>query len=149
MNKYNPQIHHRRSIRLKGYDYSQAGFYFVTICCEDRKQQFGTIENKEMVLNGFGTVAYQEWAKLPERFTNFELDVFQIMPNHMHGIIAVSYTHLDVYKRQILHFPVIRMATPMQKIQTHQLYKLVVHYHLRCRARILIWAITHPILPPL
>ena len=89
MNKYNPQIHHRRSIRLKGYDYSQAGFYFVTICCEDRKQQFGTIGNKEMVLNEFGTVAYHEWAKLPERFTNFELDVFQIMPNHMHGIIAL------------------------------------------------------------
>ena len=89
MNNYNPQIHHRRSIRLKGYDYSQAGLYFVTICCEDRKHQFGTIEINTMVLNEFGTLAYNEWAKLAQRFTNFELDVFQIMPNHMHGIIAL------------------------------------------------------------
>jgi REP element-mobilizing transposase RayT len=89
MNNYNPNIHHRKSIRLKGYDYSQAGLYFVTLCCEGREHRFGKIENDEMVLNEFGTVAYNEWTKLPERFPNFELDVFQIMPNHMHGIIAL------------------------------------------------------------
>jgi putative transposase len=88
--KYNPQIHHRRSIRLKGYDYSQVGLYFITICCQHRKHHFGKIENHEMVLNEYGTIAYDEWAKLPERFTNFELDVFQIMPNHMHGIILLT-----------------------------------------------------------
>lgn len=74
--KYNPQIHHRRSIRLKGYDYSQAGLYFITICCQDRKCRFGKIENGEMILNEWGTVAYNEWVKLVERFKNFELDVF-------------------------------------------------------------------------
>jgi putative transposase len=88
--KYNPQIHHRRSIRLKGYDYSQAGLYFITICCQDRKYRFGKIENGEMILNELGTIAYNEWTKLVERFTNFELDVFQIMPNHMHGIILLN-----------------------------------------------------------
>ncbi|MBL0310487.1 MAG: hypothetical protein IPP77_12675 [Bacteroidetes bacterium] len=91
--KYNPQIHHRRSIRLKGYDYSQAGLYFITICCTRRgnplRLPFGHIENDEMILNEMGNIAYNEWAKLPERFPNFELDVFQIMPNHMHGIINV------------------------------------------------------------
>jgi REP element-mobilizing transposase RayT len=87
--KYDPQIHHRRSIRLKGYDYSQAGAYFITICCEDKECRFGKIENDEMVLNEFGTIAYNEWNKLAERFLNFELDVFQIMPNHMHGIIVL------------------------------------------------------------
>jgi len=88
--KYNPQIHHRRSIRLKGYDYSQSGAYFITICCDNRECRFGRIENDEMILNEYGTVAYHEWNKLPDRFSNFELDVFQIMPNHMHGIIALN-----------------------------------------------------------
>jgi len=93
--KYNPQIHHRRSIRLKGYDYSQVGAYFITICCKDRECRFGKIvgaslADAQMELNEYGTIAYNEWIKLPERFTNFELDVFQIMPNHMHGIILLN-----------------------------------------------------------
>lgn len=87
---YNPNIHHRRSIRLKGYDYSCAGLYFITICVQDRKCLFGIIENDEMVLNEFGTIAYQQWEKLPERFNNMVLDVFQIMPNHMHGVIMLT-----------------------------------------------------------
>ena len=104
---YDPNIHHRRSIRLKGYDYSQAGLYFITICCEDRICRFGEIVGAgfnpahdgirqpqgfvpTMQLNEYGQIAYNEWAKLPERFTNFELDVFQIMPNHVHGIISLN-----------------------------------------------------------
>ena len=88
--KYNPKIHHRRSIRLKGYDYSKEGAYFITICCQDRECRFGEIENEEMILNEYGRIAYDEWIKLSERFLNFELDVFQIMPNHMHGIIVLN-----------------------------------------------------------
>ena len=88
--EYNPKIHHRKSIRLKGYDYSQAGLYFITICCQDMKCRFGKIEKDEMVLNEFGTIAHNEWMKLPERFPNFGLDVFQIMPNHIHGIILLN-----------------------------------------------------------
>lgn len=88
--KYNPLIHHRRSIRLKGYDYSKAGAYFITICCEDRIHRFGKVSGDEMILNQSGTIAYNEWINLAERFPNFELDVFQIMPNHMHGIIVLS-----------------------------------------------------------
>ena len=89
---YNPNKHHRRSIRLKGYDYSKAGLYFITICCQDRACRFGHVDNGEMVLNEFGHIAYNEWCNLPNRFSNFELDVFQIMPNHMHGIIALNDT---------------------------------------------------------
>jgi putative transposase len=92
MNKYNPQIHHRRSIRLKGYNYAKAGLYFITICCQDRVHRFGHIEKGEMHLNEFGRIAYEEWLKLGVRFINFELDVFQIMPNHMHGIISLIDT---------------------------------------------------------
>ena len=87
MNRYNPKIHHRRSIRLKGYDYSQAGLYFITICCQDKICRFGNVVNGKMVLNDYGQTAYIEWVKLAERFPNFELDVFQIMPNHLHGIL--------------------------------------------------------------
>lgn len=87
---YNPNIHNRKSIRLKGYDYSQAGMYFITICVQDRRCLFGKIENDEIMLNDFGIVANEQWVKLAERFTNFELDVFQIMPNHMHGIILLT-----------------------------------------------------------
>jgi hypothetical protein len=72
MNQYNPNIHNRRSIRLKGYDYSQAGLYFITICCQDRIYRFGDIKNGEMVLNEFGEIAHHEWIKLTDRFDNFE-----------------------------------------------------------------------------
>ncbi|MBE7441551.1 MAG: hypothetical protein HS119_03765 [Flavobacteriales bacterium] len=88
--KYNPNIHHRKSIRLKEYNYSQAGLYFITICCQNRICRFGNVVDGEMMLNEFGIVAYNEWVKLSERFSNFELDVFQIMPNHMHGIILLN-----------------------------------------------------------
>lgn len=88
--KYNPEIHHRRSIRLKGYDYSQAGAYFITICCKDMKGSFGKIENDEIILNEFGKIAFDGWMKLPARYANFELDVFQIMPNHLHGIVVLN-----------------------------------------------------------
>ncbi len=88
--KYNPKIHHRRSIRLKGYDYSQAGAYFITICTKDRQCLFGKITNGEMILNHYGKIANDEWEKLPHRFPNFELDVFQVMPNHMHGIVVLN-----------------------------------------------------------
>lgn len=87
---FDSNIHHRRSIRLKGYDYSQAGLYFITICCENRISRFGKVINGEMILNEFGEIAYNEWGNLALRFTNFELDVFQIMPNHIHGIIALN-----------------------------------------------------------
>lgn len=88
--RYDPRIHHRRSIRLKGYDYSKAGAYFITICCEKMACRFGEVEKDGMILNEFGEIAYKEWIKLAERFDCFELDVFQIMPNHMHGIIVLK-----------------------------------------------------------
>ena len=75
MNKFNPNIHHRRSIRLKGYDYSRAGFYFITICCQNRICRFGHVENGEMILNEYGQIVCDEWLKLSERFPNFELNV--------------------------------------------------------------------------
>lgn len=89
MNKYNPNIHHRKSIRLKGYDYSQAGLYFITICVQDRECLFGHVENGEMMLNDAGRMVENEWLKLPQRFTNIELHEFVVMPNHFHSIIEI------------------------------------------------------------
>lgn len=89
-NKYNPNIHHRKSIRLKGYDYSQAGAYFITHCVQYRRCVFGKIKNGEMFLNTFGQIANDQWHELPKRFNNIELDEFIVMPNHIHGIIIIT-----------------------------------------------------------
>ena len=85
--KYDPQKHHRRSIRLKGYDYSQAGMYFITLCTQHREHFFGHIENEEMILNDAGRMVDKWWQKIPEKFKDIELDVYQIMPNHFHAIL--------------------------------------------------------------
>jgi len=66
MPKYNPEIHNRRSIRLRGYDYSQAGLYFVTICVQNRECLFGEIVNGEMRLNEYGRIVNMVWEKLPQ-----------------------------------------------------------------------------------
>lgn len=90
MTKFDPQKHHRRSIRLKGYDYASAGAYYVTIVAWRRECLFGEVVNGEMVLSKFGLVAKQQWEKLPNRFPNTELGAFMIMPNHMHGIVLIT-----------------------------------------------------------
>jgi len=87
--KYNPNIHHRRSIRLQGYDYSNEGMYFITINTYKMKHVFGSIKDDKMVLNEFGIIADEEWFNLTNLFINIELDVFQVMPNHIHGIIVI------------------------------------------------------------
>jgi putative transposase len=86
---YNPDIHHRRSIRLKDYDYSQAGAYFVTLCVWQRECLFGESVNGEMVLNDVGQVVDSVWNNLPGHYVNIKLDSACIMPNHFHGIINI------------------------------------------------------------
>lgn len=87
---YNPQRHHRKSIRLKGYDYAQAGLYFITICCQNRECLFGNIINGEMILNDAGNIANECWLAIPNHFPNVVLHEFVIMPNHIHGIIELK-----------------------------------------------------------
>lgn len=83
---------HRHSIRLKGYDYSQAGVYFVTICSVDRGLLFGDIHSDAMRLNPYGLVARQCWDDIPVHFPTVTLDAFVVMPNHVHGIIIIQPT---------------------------------------------------------
>jgi len=79
----------RKSIRLKGYDYSQAGGYFITIVTQLREPFFGKICNGEMLFSEAGEMVLHEWEILPERFPNIEIDVFQVMPNHFHAILLI------------------------------------------------------------
>ncbi|MCF0058845.1 transposase [Dyadobacter sp. CY356] len=89
MSYYDPKIHHRRSIRLDTYDYSQEGLYFVTCCCQDREYFFGEIINSELILNEAGKLIEQEWMNLSDRFLNIRLHDFVIMPNHFHAILEL------------------------------------------------------------
>jgi len=87
--KFDPKIHHRRSIRLKEYDYSQAGAYFVTIVAWQREVLFGEIVNGEMVLNDFGKIVSKKWQWMETQYEYVELDAWILMPNHLHGILII------------------------------------------------------------
>ena len=82
--KYDSKKRQRRSIRLKGYDYGQAGAYFITVCVQDRKCLFGDIVNGEMRLNEAGKMIQALWNEIPIYYSGLETDVFVIMPNHFH-----------------------------------------------------------------
>ena len=81
--------HNRKNNRLQGYDYSQGGAYFVTICARNREELFGAVNNDMVILNEYGKIANQTWLEIPEHFPNVGLDKFIVMPNHIHGVIYV------------------------------------------------------------
>jgi putative transposase len=87
--RYDPQKHHRRSIRLKGYDYTQPGAYFVTIVAWGRQKIFGQIHDGNMALSPIGQVVMRTWQGLPQHYPNVVLGEFCVMPNHVHGIIQL------------------------------------------------------------
>ena len=82
--------HHRRSIRLKDYDYSQAGYYFVTICAQDRASLFGKIIDGEMRLNRLGCIVNDCWRWLSRQYPYVKLGAWVVMPNHLHGIVVIT-----------------------------------------------------------
>jgi REP element-mobilizing transposase RayT len=92
---FNPQLHHRRSIRLQGYNYSQAGAYFVTLVAHERSDFFGEVVEDVMRLNHAGKIAGAEWQRLATRFPNLRLDAYIIMPNHLHGILIITEQPLE------------------------------------------------------
>ena len=95
MNKFDPKIHHRHSIRLKGYDYTQAGAYFVTICTWKHECLFGEVVEGEMRLSALGQIVRAEWVKSSDIRKEIRLfeDEFVIMPNHVHGIVWIAPLH--------------------------------------------------------
>ena len=87
---YDPAKHHRRSIRLPGYDYTRSGYYFVTICCYQRQCLFGDILDGVMQLNQFGEIVQKEWLRSSIIRQEIELNEFVVMPNHFHGIVIIN-----------------------------------------------------------
>jgi REP element-mobilizing transposase RayT len=87
---FNPDVHHRRSIRLQGYDYTQAGAYFVTICTGQKQCILGEVVDGAVVLSRYGRLAVMCWEWLAQHYPYVELDAWVVMPNHLHGIIVIS-----------------------------------------------------------
>lgn len=84
-----------KSLRLKDWNYSSEGAYFITICTKDRECFFGNIENAEMTLNNVGKIAKEYWQEIPQHFPCVVLDEFIIMPNHVHGIIFIYHSDIS------------------------------------------------------
>lgn len=101
---YNPQIHHRRSIRLKNYDYSQKGLHFITLIVKNRKHLFGKIDNGQMNLNALGKIATEEWLNSIKVRHNISLGDFIFMPDHFHAIVSIDYKLNDRNKERIGKF---------------------------------------------
>jgi REP element-mobilizing transposase RayT len=108
--RYDPEKHHRRSIRLKGYDYTSPGGYFITLVAQGRVCLFGKIAKGEMQYSERGQIAYEYWLAIPDHFHNAELGAFVIMPNHMHGIIILKES-LDASRRRDIIYIEPHMGT--------------------------------------
>ena len=91
MNQYDPKIHHRRAIRMEDYDYSQEGFYFITICIQKYKCLLGSVSGNNLTINEAGKMVETEWEALPQRFPNIQLHEYISMPNHFHAIIEILH----------------------------------------------------------
>jgi REP element-mobilizing transposase RayT len=98
--KFDPQKHHRRSIRLPHYDYSQPGGYFVTIVTWQREYLFGEIVDGVMKLNKVGEIVQWEWLELPKRLRYIELGAYVVMPNHFHGIL-IFHEHVGATRQDL------------------------------------------------
>jgi putative transposase len=90
MSPNNPIIHHRRSIRLAKYNYTQPGAYFITLFTHNNEHVFGKVVDKQVILNVVGEILLREWIQLPLRFTKVQIGEMVIMPDHMHGIIILE-----------------------------------------------------------
>jgi REP element-mobilizing transposase RayT len=87
---FNPNIHHRHSIRLRGYDYARAGAYFVTIVMQRRECLLGNVAEGEMALNDAGRMIEKWWLELNHKFPSVDTDEYVVMPNHFHGIVVIT-----------------------------------------------------------
>jgi REP element-mobilizing transposase RayT len=88
--RFDPRVHHRRSIRLKGFDYAQPGAYFVTVCAWRRNALFGRIAGGRARLNALGRIVAEEWVRTERVRPEVSVDAFVVMPDHVHGIIVIT-----------------------------------------------------------
>ncbi len=122
-------IKHRKLNRLKGFDYSSNGYYFVTICTKNRQDYFGNIINNKMVLNKYGIIVSKQWLWLKKQYDNLiDIDEYVVMPNHFHGILIIKYksksvgTGLDLslQKKQLSLSNIIGAFKTTSSIQIHK-----------------------------
>ena len=113
MVKYDPRQPRRRSIRLRGSDYSQSGAYFVTVCVQNRECMFGEVVNGKMRLNDAGRMVEEEWLKSPAVRPHVDLDEFVVMPNHFHGLIMIRNESGTVRATHRVAHTMRRPAGPM------------------------------------
>jgi REP element-mobilizing transposase RayT len=106
MTLYDPRKHHRQSIRLRGYDYSQAGIYYLTACTSYRECLFGKILGDRMDLAPAGHIVAEEWLRTTEMRDEIELDEWVIMPNHIHGIVLIA-------AREVKDLPIVAGRKPV------------------------------------
>lgn len=120
--KYNPALHHRHSIRLKGYDYSQTGAYFITACTQKRECLFGEIEEGKMRLNEAGLMVLHWYDELENKFAGVQRDEFVCMPNHIHFIINLVGADVgaDLCVRPGCEFGQTHGSAPTGDGQTHR-----------------------------
>ncbi len=104
---YDPKVHHRRSIRLRGHDYRGGGAYFITTCIKDKTPMFGQIVETEMAMFEPGQIIENLWLALPRRFPSVVLDALQVMPNHFHGVIVIPGPGLDASLAKATGAPVV------------------------------------------
>jgi len=137
--EYNPKIHHRRSIRLHGYDYSQAGFYFITICTQNRTHLFGENVDDEMVLNDAGLMIDKWYFELENKFHDIQCHQMVIMPNHTHFIVqnvgadlrvCPEHSNQGTHSEQGEHAgsPLHRVVQWFKTMTTNQYIKMVKQY---------------------
>ena len=114
---YHPDHHHRQSVRLRDFDYAGGGGYFVTLCAWQRECLFGDVRDGGMGLNEFGRVVEECWAAVPAHFPHVLLDVFVVMPNHVHGILLFDHRHsvVGVQHAAPLQRAADKMLGPMEK----------------------------------
>jgi REP element-mobilizing transposase RayT len=86
----------RKQVRLKDYDYSKSGYYFITICAKDRGEWFRVIESGTMRLNKFGEIARDFWFEVPAHFKEVKTDEFSVMPNRLHGILIIEEERVEI-----------------------------------------------------
>jgi len=101
---FDNKIHHRKSIRLRNFDYSHAGAYFITICTQNRECLFGEIVADEMQLDSVGLIVKKIWQEIPIHYPQLALDEFVVMPNHIHGIINLHRRDLGTASSAPMEF---------------------------------------------
>ncbi|MCQ2208801.1 MAG: transposase [Paludibacteraceae bacterium] len=110
--RYNPMKHHRRSIRLRGYDYASANMYFITLCVKDFASIFGEIVNGEMILNDYGCIVRDCWENTTSIRPNVKIHDYVIMPNHFHAIVEIMERNKDIP----LDTPIGKFTSPIHTL---------------------------------